>query len=44
MKPKALLDPHPRTLELLFAPEDLRRLKALVSATVWKAAGCPRAW
>ena len=29
MKPKALVDPHPRTLDLLFSPEDLKRLKAL---------------
>ena len=41
MKPKALLDPHPRTLELLFAPEDLRRLKALVSTTVWEGSRMP---
>jgi len=41
MKPKALLDPHPRTLELLFAPEDLRRLKSLVSMTVWEGSRMP---
>lgn len=41
MKPKALLDPHPRTLELLFAPADLRRLKALVSTTVWEGSRMP---
>ena len=36
MKPKAIVDPHPRTLELLFGPSDLRRLKSLVSMTVWE--------
>ena len=41
MKPKALLDPHPRTLELLFAPEDLRRLKSLVSVTAWEGTRMP---
>jgi len=41
MKPKALVDPHPRTLELLLAPEDLRRLKALVSMTVWEGSRMP---
>ena len=30
MKPKAIVDPFPRTLELLFNPDDLKRLKALV--------------
>jgi len=41
MKPKALLDPHPRTLELLFAPEDLKRLKFLVRMTVWEGSRMP---
>jgi len=41
MKLKALLDPHPRTLALLFEPEDLRRLKALVSTTVWEGSRMP---
>ncbi len=41
MKPNALLDPHPRTMELLFSPEDLRRLKALVRPTVWEGSRMP---
>jgi phosphoglycerate dehydrogenase-like enzyme len=41
MKPRALVDPHPRTLELLFAPEDLRRLRSLVSLTVWEDGRMP---
>ena len=41
MKPKVLLDPHPRTLELLFAPRDLRRLKSLVRPTVWEGSRMP---
>lgn len=41
MKPRALLDPHPRTLELLFTPEDLGRLKSLVSMTVWEGSRMP---
>lgn len=36
MKPKAIVDPHPRTLELLFSKEDLHRLKSLVSMAVWE--------
>lgn len=41
MKPKALVDPHPRTLELLFNPGDLKRLKALVRPTVWEDGRMP---
>lgn len=41
MKPRALVDPHPRTLELLFGSEDLRRLKSLVSMTVWEGSRMP---
>jgi phosphoglycerate dehydrogenase-like enzyme len=41
MKPLALVDPHPRTLELLFAPEDLKRLKSLVRMTVWEGSRMP---
>ncbi len=41
MKPMALLDPHPRTLELLFAPADLRRLKSLVRTMVWEGSRMP---
>jgi phosphoglycerate dehydrogenase-like enzyme len=41
MKPKALVDPHPRTLELLFTPEDLKRLKALVRTMVWEGSRMP---
>lgn len=41
MKPRALVDPHPRTLELLFGSEDLKRLKSLVSMTVWEGSRMP---
>jgi phosphoglycerate dehydrogenase-like enzyme len=41
MKPKAIVDPHPRTLELLFNKEDLKRLKSLVSMTVWEGSRMP---
>jgi len=41
MKPKALVDPHPRTLELLFNPDDLRTLKSLVRMTVWEGSRMP---
>jgi phosphoglycerate dehydrogenase-like enzyme len=43
MKPTALVDPHPRTLELLFNPEDLKRLKSLVRMTVWEGSRMPAA-
>ncbi len=43
MKPIVLLDPHPRTLELLFSPEDLGRLKSLASMTVWEGGRMPAA-
>ncbi|RPI09373.1 MAG: hydroxyacid dehydrogenase [Zetaproteobacteria bacterium] len=41
MKPKALVDPHPRTLELLFNPDDLKALKSLVTMTVWEGSRMP---
>lgn len=41
MKPGVLLDPHPRTLELLFSPEDLRRLRSLFRLTVWEGSRMP---
>jgi phosphoglycerate dehydrogenase-like enzyme len=41
MKPKALVDPHPRTLELLFNKEDLKRLRSLVTMTVWEGSRMP---
>ena len=41
MKPKAIVDPHPRTLELLFNPRDLMRLKLLLSMTVWEGSRMP---
>ena len=43
MKPKALIDPHPRSLELLFNPADLKRLKSLVTTTVWEGSRMPEA-
>jgi len=41
MKPRALLDPHPRTMELLFSREELKRLKALVSPVIWEGSRMP---
>lgn len=41
MKPKAILDPHPRTLELLFSRGDLKRLKSLLTLTVWEGSRMP---
>jgi phosphoglycerate dehydrogenase-like enzyme len=41
MKPKAIVDPYPRTLELLFNPRDLMRLKSLLSMTVWEGSRMP---
>jgi phosphoglycerate dehydrogenase-like enzyme len=41
VKPKALVDPHPRTLELLFNPDDLRKLKSMVRMTVWEGSRMP---
>ncbi len=35
VKPKAIFDGYPRTVELLFTDTDLARLKALVDLTVW---------
>lgn len=35
MKPKAIFDGYPRTVELLFTDADLARLKSLVDLTVW---------
>lgn len=43
MRPKAIVDPHPRTLELLFNKEDLERLKSLVTTTVWEGGRMPAA-
>jgi phosphoglycerate dehydrogenase-like enzyme len=41
VKPKALVDPHPRSLELLFTPDDLRRLRGLVTMTAWEGSRMP---
>lgn len=41
MKPKAIVDPHPRTVELLFSKEELKRLKSLVTMTVWEGSRMP---
>jgi phosphoglycerate dehydrogenase-like enzyme len=41
MKPRAIVDPHPRTVELLFNKEELRRLKSLVTMTVWEGSRMP---
>jgi phosphoglycerate dehydrogenase-like enzyme len=41
MKPRALVDPHPRTMELLFGREELTRLKTLVRPAVWEGSRMP---
>ena len=41
MKPKALVDPHPRTLELLFDEGDRETLESLVTLTVWEGSRMP---
>ena len=41
MKPKAIVDPHPRTLELLFNTADLKRLESLVTMRVWEGSRMP---
>ena len=41
MKPKAIVDPHPRTVNLLFTRDDLKRLKSLVNITVWEGSRMP---
>ena len=41
MKPRALLDPYPRTMALLFGREELRRLKVLVTPVVWEGSRMP---
>jgi phosphoglycerate dehydrogenase-like enzyme len=41
MKPLAIFDPHPRTLALLFAPPDLRRLKSQVRVRPWEGSRMP---
>ena len=41
MKPKALVDPHPRTLEMVFSRGDLARLKTLVKVTAWEGSRMP---
>jgi len=41
MKPKALFDGHPRTVEMLFSASDLERLKSLLNLTVWTGSPMP---
>jgi len=41
MKPRALVDPYPRTMALLFGREELRRLKALVTPVTWEGSRMP---
>ncbi len=40
-KPLALVDPAPRTLDLIFSQEDLVRLESLVDTVVWKEGRMP---
>jgi phosphoglycerate dehydrogenase-like enzyme len=41
MKPRAIVDPHPRTLDLLFSRDDLKRLKSLLALNVWEGSRMP---
>jgi phosphoglycerate dehydrogenase-like enzyme len=41
MKPKAIVDPHPRTLEMLFNKHELKRLRSLVAIEVWEGSRMP---
>jgi phosphoglycerate dehydrogenase-like enzyme len=41
MRPLAILDPHPRTLEMLFSPDDLARLQSLLSLMVHEGSRMP---
>ena len=41
MKPKVIVDPHPRTLELLFSKEDLKRLRCLATLNVREGSRMP---
>jgi len=41
MKLKAFFDGHPRTVEMLFCPSDLKRLKSLLNLTVWTGSPMP---
>ncbi len=41
MKPLAIFDPHPRSMELLFSSDDLRRLKTMVRVSVWEGSRMP---
>jgi phosphoglycerate dehydrogenase-like enzyme len=41
MKPRAIVDPHPRTLDLLFSRDDLKRLRSLLTLTVWEGSRMP---
>lgn len=41
MKPKAIVDPYPRTMELLFNAEELKRLKSLLTMRVWEGSRMP---
>ena len=40
-KPLALVDPSPRSMDLIFRPEDLERLKSLVDLVVWEEGRMP---
>jgi len=41
MKAKAIMDPHPRTVRLLFSKEELKRLKSLLTMTIWEGSRIP---
>jgi len=41
MKAKAIVDPHPRTVELLFNKEERKRLRSLATLRVWEGSRMP---
>ncbi len=41
MKAKAIVDPYPRTMELLFNKDDLKRVKSLLTMRVWEGSRMP---
>jgi hypothetical protein len=41
MKPRAIVDPHPRTVELLFNQEELKRLRSLATLNICEGGRMP---
>ncbi len=42
VKPKVIVDPHPRTVELLFNQEELKRLRSLATLNICEGGRMPR--